>query len=223
MATTFTLTCRYANRSSLLAIELLNEPLAPGVALPGLKQYYQDGYDAVRRYTPTAYVVISNRLGIADPTELLQFAGGLSGSVLDVHYYNLFESKFANLTVQQNIEYVRNNRSSDLAAVTSKNNGFPLTFVGKRSDDQEFEMSRPITILLSIFFFFLTNYLITGEWVAEWNLRGASKEDYQKFAQVQEDVYGRATFGWAYWTLKNVNQAWSLEWMINNGYISLTS
>jgi hypothetical protein len=63
----------------------------------------------------------------------------------------------------------------------------------------------------------------TGEWVAEWNLRGASKEDYQRFAQVQEDVYGQATFGWAYWTLKNVRQAWSMEWMIKNGYISLKS
>lgn len=36
--------------------------------------------------------------------------------------------------------------------------------------------------------------------------RGASsKRDYQRFAQVQQDVYRRATFGWAYWMLKNVN------------------
>ncbi|GJM84399.1 hypothetical protein PR202_ga00063 [Eleusine coracana subsp. coracana] len=180
---------QYANRSSLLAIELLNEPLYPGVTLPSLKKYYQDGYNAVRRRTSTAYVIMSNRIATPDQTELLQFASNFSGSVLDVHYYNLFNSKFDNFNVQENIDYVQNNRSSDLAAITTK--GFPLTFV--------------------------------GEWVAEWNVRGASKADYQKFAQVQEDVYGRATFGWAYWTLKNVNKAWSMEWMIKNGYISLTS
>ncbi|TVU30842.1 hypothetical protein EJB05_22486, partial [Eragrostis curvula] len=182
--------CKYANRTSLLAVELLNEPLAPGATLSSVKKYYQDGYNAVRRHTSTAYVIMSNRLGTNETTELLQFAGSFSGSVLDVHYYNLFTSTFTNLTVQQNIDYVKNNRSSDLAAVT-KQNGSPLTFV--------------------------------GEWVVEWSVQGASKHDYQKFAQVQEDVYGRATFGWAYWTLKNVNLHWSMEWMIKNGYISLKS
>lgn len=66
-------------------------------------------------------------------------------------------------------------------------------------------------------------FCATGEWAAEWKVRGASKEDYQRFAQAQLDVYGRATFGWAYWTLKNVQNHWSMEWMINNGYISLKS
>lgn len=62
----------------------------------------------------------------------------------------------------------------------------------------------------------------TGEWVAEWEFRGATKEDYQRFAEAQLDVYGRATFGWAYWSLKNdQHQKWNMEWMIKNGYITL--
>ncbi|CAL5417752.1 unnamed protein product [Camellia sinensis] len=60
-----------------------------------------------------------------------------------------------------------------------------------------------------------------GEWVAEWKVSRATKEDYKKFADAQLQVYGRATFGWAYWTLKNVNNHWSLQWMIQNGYIKL--
>ncbi|CAL5386124.1 unnamed protein product [Camellia sinensis] len=56
------------------------------------------------------------------------------------------------------------------------------------------------------------------EWVAEWNVKGATKEDYIKFANAQLNVYGKASFGWAYRTLKNVNNHWSLEWMINNNY-----
>ncbi|KAF0928397.1 hypothetical protein E2562_003215 [Oryza meyeriana var. granulata] len=182
------LTRRYASSPSLLAVELLNEPLAPGVSLPSLTKYYKDGYDAVRKYTSKAYVIMSNRLS-ASNTELLDFASGLPGSVIDVHYYNLYTSNFNGLTVEQNIEYVRTNRSAELSSVTRQNG--PLTFV--------------------------------GEWVAEWNVQGASNEDYQRFAQVQLDVYGRATFGWAYWTFKNVNNHWSMEWMIKNGIISLKS
>ncbi|PON61611.1 Fascin [Parasponia andersonii] len=60
-----------------------------------------------------------------------------------------------------------------------------------------------------------------GEWVAEWQVKGATKEDFLRFGEAQLEVYKRATFGWAYWTLKNVNNHWSLEWMIKNGYIKL--
>ena len=123
---------RYANNTALLAIELLNEPLAPGANLSVLTKYYQDGYNAVRRYTPASYVIMSNRLNIANQTEILQFVGSFDGAVLDVHYYNLFDSKFDSLTVEQNIDFVRNNRSSDLKAITNQN-GRPLTFVGKQS------------------------------------------------------------------------------------------
>ncbi|CAN6218076.1 unnamed protein product [Urochloa humidicola] len=183
------LASRYARSPSLLAVSLLNSPLAPGVTLPSLTKYYGDAYDAVRRHTSEAYVIMPARLA-ADDAELLPFAAGrrFRRAVPDVHYYNLYSSVFDHLTVEQNIEFVRKNRSSDLAAVTRRN-GRPLTFV--------------------------------GEWVAEWNVRGASKRDYQRFAQVQQDVYGRATFGWAYWMLKNVNHHWSMQWMIQNGYITL--
>ncbi|KAJ4796520.1 hypothetical protein LUZ62_047766 [Rhynchospora pubera] len=180
------LSSRYAKRRGLLAIELINEPLAPGATLDSLKKYYQAGYNAVRKHTPNAYVIMSNRLS-AQSTELLQFASGFQKSVLDVHYYNLFSSVFTSMTVQENIDYINNNRSTDLSTVSVANG--PLVFV--------------------------------GEWTAEWDVNGAAKEDYQRFAQAQLDVYGRATFGWAYWTWQNVNNHWSMKYMIENGYISL--
>lgn len=118
---------RYARSPSLLAIELINEPRAPTATLDSLEKYYQAGYNAVRKYSSDAYVIMSNRLS-ASPTELLQFAGGFKGSVVDVHYYNLFSSDFNGLTVQQNIDFVNNNRASDLSTVTTSNG--PLVLVG---------------------------------------------------------------------------------------------
>ncbi|KAK6922981.1 Glycoside hydrolase, family 5 [Dillenia turbinata] len=177
---------RYANNPALAAIELINEPMAPGVSLDTLKRYYTLGYNAVRKYTSDAYVILSNRLGKADPKELLSFASSLNHVVIDVHYYNLFWDHFDNMTVQQNINFVYNDRASQLRTITTSS---ALSFV--------------------------------GEWTAEWKVRGASKQAYQRFAKAQLEVYGNATFGWAYWAYKCALNHWSLQWMIENGYINL--
>jgi hypothetical protein len=76
-------------------------------------------------------------------------------------------------------------------------------------------------IYIYIYIYVYKPLWFAGEWVAVWNVPNATKAEYQRLAQVQIEVYGQATFGWAYWTLKNVNNYWSMEWMIKNGYISL--
>ncbi|KAM3399650.1 hypothetical protein ACQJBY_004831 [Aegilops geniculata] len=131
---------------------------------------------------------MSNRLS-APSTELLDFLEMFPRSVIDVHYYTLFDNKFNIFTVQQNIDYVNNTIAIDLRSLTRRNGA--LTFV--------------------------------GEWVAEWKVSGATQEEYQSFVNAHMDVYKQATFGWAYWIYKNVNNHWSMEWMIKNGYISLTN
>ncbi|GMP46079.1 hypothetical protein CsSME_00014371 [Camellia sinensis var. sinensis] len=181
------LTSRYANNPHLYAVELINEPLSPGATVESLNKYYRAGYNAVRKYSSTAYVILSNRIATSDPKEFFSLASGLDGSVIDIHYYNLYSHNFDKMSVQQNIDFIYNNRLPELNQLTTSNG--PLTFI--------------------------------GEWVAEWNVGGATKEDYQKFANAQLDVYGKASFGWAYWNLKNVNNHWNLEWMINNHYIML--
>ncbi|KAF2323023.1 hypothetical protein GH714_032897 [Hevea brasiliensis] len=123
------LAARYANRKGFTAIALLNEPMAPGISLDTLTKYYQAGYEAVRKYTQTAYVILSNRLGPADPTELLSFASTLNRVAIDVHYYNLFWDGFTKMTAQQNIDFIYNSRSNDLRKVTIENG--PLSYVGE--------------------------------------------------------------------------------------------
>lgn len=119
---------RYAKSPSLYAVELLNEPLSPGVTLERLNKYYKAGYEAVRKHSSTAYVVLSNRLGPSEPKELFPLASGFMRSVIDVHYYNIFDDLFENMTAQQNIDFIYTNRSSELNFITTSNG--PLTFVG---------------------------------------------------------------------------------------------
>lgn len=125
------LTKRYASSPSLFAMELLNEPVAPGVTLDMLKKFYQAGYNAVRRHSSTAYVILSQRLelGPQDDRELFPLASGFQKSVIDVHYYNLFWPEvFDKMTVEQNIEFIHINRSAQLSAITTSNG--PLVFIG---------------------------------------------------------------------------------------------
>ncbi|XP_039157339.1 probable glucan 1,3-beta-glucosidase A [Eucalyptus grandis] len=131
------LAARYCNRSALVAIELMNEPRAPDVKLNDLIDYYRLGYEAVRRYTMDAYVILSNRLGPADPLELFQFVRGLSRVVIDVHYYNLYDPKFKQWNLQQNIGYIYVDRENDLSKITQKRG--PLSFVGEWTSALDFD------------------------------------------------------------------------------------
>jgi hypothetical protein len=97
-------------------VELLNEPRAPGVSLKNATKYYKAAYDAIRKHSSTAYVVMCNRLGEADPKELFPLASGFTKPVIDFHYY-----EFDNMTIQQNLEFVQTNRTAQLTTVTKSN------------------------------------------------------------------------------------------------------
>ncbi|KAF2323016.1 hypothetical protein GH714_032772 [Hevea brasiliensis] len=221
------LAARYANRPSLAAIALMNEPQAPGISLDTLTKYYQAAYEAVRKYTQTAYVILSNRLGPADPTELLSFASTLNLVAIDVHYYNLFWDGFTKMSVQQNIDFIYNSRSNDLRKVTTTNGPSVLLVTPKSylyfnyidEIDLCYNQQIPARNHWASFVVDCMMEFFAGEWTAEWNVKGASKEDYQKFAKAQQEVYGRATFGWAYWAYKCASRHWSLKWNIENNII----
>ncbi|XP_074308493.1 putative glucan 1,3-beta-glucosidase A isoform X2 [Silene latifolia] len=156
------LASRYATHPGLLGIELLNEPGAPDVPLDTLVSYYQQGYQIVRKYSQTVYVIICQRIGDADPLELYH---------ADIGSTNLV------------------GREAQLQQLNAANG--PLVFI--------------------------------GEWVNEWNVTSGSQQDYQKFGKAQLDVYNEASFGWAYWTLKNDRKHWDFEWNIRNQFLELSN
>lgn len=58
-----------------------------------------------------------------------------------------------------------------------------------------------------------------GEWTA--HLVGASDLAAKRFAAAELDVFGRASFGWGFWSYKNYNPQWSFVYMIQNDLISM--
>ncbi|XP_051117883.1 probable glucan 1,3-beta-glucosidase A isoform X2 [Andrographis paniculata] len=123
------LASRYSNHPSLLGIELLNEPSAASVPLDTLVSYYKQGYKIVRKHSSTAYVIFCQRIGSADPMELYQANLGTENTVVDLHYYNLFDSYFSNMTSLENIQYIYKARQTQVQALNSANG--PLVFIGE--------------------------------------------------------------------------------------------
>ncbi|KAJ4850492.1 hypothetical protein Tsubulata_011954 [Turnera subulata] len=183
------LASRYARHPALLGIELLNEPSAASVPMDVLIPYYKQGYQIVRKYSSTAYVIICQRIGNADPLELYQANIGSHNVVVDLHYYNLFDTFFVNMSSVDNIQFIYSSREAQLQALNGANG--PLVFI--------------------------------GEWVNEWNVTSGSQSDYQNFGKAQLEVYDAASFGWAYWTLKNERKHWDFEWNIRNNYLPFGS
>lgn len=125
------LASRYAKHPALLGIELLNEPSAASVPLDILLTYYQQGYRIVRKYSPTAFVIVCQRIGNADPLELFQANVGFTNIVVDLHYYNLFDTFFVNLSSAQNIDCIYKSREAQLQQLANASG--PLVFIGKDS------------------------------------------------------------------------------------------
>ncbi|KAG4975357.1 hypothetical protein JHK87_032178 [Glycine soja] len=123
------LVSRYAKNPALLGIELLNEPSAATVSLDVLISYYKQGYQIVRKYSSSAYVIICQRIGVADPMELYQANIGSHNLVLDLHFYNLFDTFFDNMSAMDNIQYIYKSRVGQLQALNNSNG--PLVLVGK--------------------------------------------------------------------------------------------
>ncbi|KAG9450741.1 hypothetical protein H6P81_010706 [Aristolochia fimbriata] len=123
------LASRYANHPALLGIELLNEPSASSVPFDVLTSYYSKGYQIVRKYSSAAYVIFCQRIGRANPLELYQANVGASNTVVDLHYYNLFDDFYVNLTSTDNIDFIYNNRGVEVQALNSANG--PLVFIGE--------------------------------------------------------------------------------------------
>ncbi|KAJ6288271.1 hypothetical protein OIU76_024287 [Salix suchowensis] len=175
------LASRYATHPALLGIELLNEPSASLVPMEVLVPYYKQGYDIVRKHSTTAYVIICQRIGNADPIELYHANISSHNLVVDLHYYNLFDAYFVNMSTVDNIDFVHKSRGAQLQSLNNANG--PLVFVGEwvnewdvatasQTDYQEFGRAQlEVYNAASFGWSYWTLKNDRKHWDFEWNIR----------------------------------------------------
>lgn len=181
------LSSRYGKRPGLYGIELLNEPMINTVPIDVLKSYYRQGYQIVRKYSSSAYVVMCELLG-GDPHDLVDLGTEFQDSVIDLHYYNVFGSTFANMTPQQNIDYINNQRKTEIESLTQNGNGL-LTFVGEwtnewatvganQSEYQKFGQAQLNAYGETTAGWAYWNYIIDDPSTLHWDFKRSYQDDY---------------------------------------------
>ncbi|KAI3942663.1 hypothetical protein MKW92_036026 [Papaver armeniacum] len=189
------LASKYGSHPSLLGIDLLSEPHSPEVPFDTLQKYYNDGYDIVRKHSATAYVVLCQLIS----------NDGADPDPTVLYNANTGNGK-SNVVVD--LHYYHNNPS--FANMSLQENINYLYDTRKTQMDSLNAADGPLVFI--------------GEWVNEFGKGMWSQKEYQKYGSAQLDVYGEASFGWAYWSLKNdAANHWSLKWNINNNYLQLNA
>ncbi|KAK1370858.1 putative glucan 1,3-beta-glucosidase A [Heracleum sosnowskyi] len=190
------LASRYAEHPALLGIELLNEPSAWTVPLDILISYYRQGYQIVRKYSPTAYVIVCQRIGDADPIEIFQANIGSTNIVVDLHYYNLFDTIFVNMSTVDNIQFIYKSRETQLQALNSRNG--PLIFIGEwvnewnvinssSADYQDFGRTQlDVYNMASFGWSYWTLKNDRHHWDFEWNIRNNILQLANGFSPVRQ-------------------------------------
>ncbi|KAF7816944.1 putative glucan 1,3-beta-glucosidase A [Senna tora] len=184
---------RYAKHENLYGFELLNEPLYPYVSLKTVEEYYRLAYKVVRHYNPTVYVIFATRLSFTrdDVPSYLELSPLVNSFENSVLVINWYSLFYDTFT-----------------NFTAKDH---IEYV-------KVERNRQMTKLLE------NNQqarIYIGEWSCGWDAENPTEEDLKEFAKAKMEVYDRATFGWTFWTFKNVQNNWSMKWLIENGYIDL--
>ena len=100
------LVSRYATSADVVAaIELLNEPLGAKLDLNIVKDFYNDGYDVVRKSSGNIAVVIQD--AFEDPQSywngFMNTQSGKQNVILDTHSYQIFTPDQVSQTPQQHI------------------------------------------------------------------------------------------------------------------------
>ncbi|KAI3952438.1 hypothetical protein MKX01_005305 [Papaver californicum] len=108
------LASKYGRNPALLGIQLLNEP------------------KALKKYSAKAYVIMCQLIG-TDPSELYHAIAnmGLSNVVVDLHFYNLHQSKFDTMSAAENIQFIKDSRKAQVNSLNIANRDGPLVFIGK--------------------------------------------------------------------------------------------
>ncbi|KAF7815591.1 putative glucan 1,3-beta-glucosidase A [Senna tora] len=188
---------RYGKHKSLYGFELINEPLYPYVTLKSLEDYYRAAHKVVRKYNPTVYVIFSIRLSFTE------------AEVPPIH--ELFP--LANSLDDDKIVV-------DVHWYSLYYDIFTGLSAQEHIDYIKYNRSQQMADLLDNSGKALINI---GEWSCGWGVENPTTQELKDFANAQIQVYDQATFGWTFWTWKNVENNWSLKWLIQNTIINLRS
>lgn len=184
---------RYKGRDSLLGIELINEP-SWLTRHSRLQQYYEKGYETVRAQCGTNVAVVVSDAFHSKRWRRVMQSPKYQNRLLDIHLYQLFSRKDANLSLEGHLHKVIHDWSKLLQKVSKH---WPI-IVGEWSAALPEKMYKGYT--------------------------SESKTAAQRaYASAQLAVIERHATGWFYWTYRTeYGGVWSYRWCVEQGILPST-
>lgn len=210
---------RYAGDTDVVTgIELLNEPLPPGVDLSTYKQYLYDGWGTIRDSNADTVVAFHDAFqGESYWQGFMNTAAGVNNVMLDTHHYEIFSTDQISLTPDEHIvtacEFGANDLSGlDKWTVTGEFTG-GITDCAKWLNGR-FKGARYDGTLDGSTYVGSCDGKYTG---TVDDLSSDDKYNIRRFVEAQLDAFEVAT-GWFFWTWKTEGAPeWDLQALLAGG------
>lgn len=207
------ITSQYGKHDSVVAIELLNEPLGTVMDMDQVKQFFQDGYHNVRDNS-SATVVIHDAFQQDGYFNNFMQPPEYNGVLLDHHKYQVFSPGELSRSIDDHIDEVCN-----IGRNYQKENHWRITG----------EWSAALTDCTKWLNGVGRGARYTGDFDNSWWMGSCDnnedidswsderKDNTRKYIEAQMQAYDQGT-GWVYWNYKTENSAeWDAARLINAG------
>ena len=180
---------QYGSHPALCGIELLNEP-RPEVPLDILKQFYQDGYQRIRKHAgPNVAIVIHDSFRPLDWKDFMQ-EPSYTNVILDTHLYQCFDKDSKSRTALEQLAFALD-RKTELDEIQGEE--LP-TLVG------EWSLSLP-------------GHTMTG-------LSSVQMESVTRSYAGSQLLNYEATCGWFFWSYKLQDPSeWHFRYCVERGWL----
>ncbi|KAF5100481.1 hypothetical protein D0Z03_000803 [Geotrichum reessii] len=201
------------------AIELLNEPLGPVLNMDGVKDFYQRGYDIIRKNCPNTGVAFH------DAFQPLNYWNGFLEMpsnwlvTLDHHHYQIFSPGEVSRSIDDHIGV-----ACGLGRQTQTEHHWRVTgeFSAALTDCTKWLNGVGHGARYDGTFTKDSGSYYVGSCENRWNISTWSDQERQnsrRYVEAQFDAYDQGS-GWIFWTYKTENSVeWDFRRLVDNGII----
>lgn len=202
----------HASHPAVASIQLLNEPMGSSVDMNTVRQFYMDGWGALK----DSGVAISFHDAFQGVTGWNDFGDGMWYLLLDTHHYEIFDSSQVSLSIDDHVK-----TACDFGNQMASNNKWTISgeFAGGVTDCAKWlnglgKGARYDGTLSGSSRVGSCDRKYTGT-VA--GLSNEEKANTQRFIEAQLDAFEKAA-GWIFWTWKTEGAPeWDMQDLLANG------
>ncbi|OQO14942.1 hypothetical protein B0A48_00324 [Cryoendolithus antarcticus] len=211
----------FANKPSVSAIELVNEPLGPALNMATVRQFYMDGWGDLK----DSNVAVTFHDAFEGVTSWNDWGSGMGNLLLDTHHYEVFDSGALQLSIDGHVS-----TACGFGSQMASNNKWTIAgeWSGAQTDCAKWLNGRGIGARYDGTYNKAGGSSYIGSCNGKYSgsvadLGDADKQNIKRFIEAQIVAFEKAD-GWIFWTWKNEGAPeWHFQDLIREGLVNLGS